>query len=286
GLNVVVPFLGGFLTLISWRLTFFSFIIALPILLAVYFVLPETNPKFRASDMPIGDGKLIGNSDISPQLSSSVQCADLRSSGPNRLTLVMMAVMILGFSYFVTTFGALNLFTAYYVEFGLLQSPVITGLFQTAQSIIALVLNMFMSRLMIRTSKPTLIATAFFLMAGGCGFFIFPPTLLCFAIATVLIGLSMGIAFSVLNAYVLDIAPPMKRGLFTSLFQAFIKFAQTSGPILIGFGFTLSGNQIMAPFSIGLGVSVFAGLLCLPLILHAKKTGIGQPDGYIVPSSI
>jgi MFS family permease len=267
GLNIVIPSIGGFLTLISWRLTFFSFIIAIPILLGVIFILPETNP--RLTHLSSDKEKTESSTPIEP-----IPIFTL----PKGLIYALFGSMLLGFCYFASNFGAINLFTSFYIENSIGLNAAVTGVFQTIQSIIAWVLTLFMGRIMTRLSKPILSVLAFLSLAGGCFFYTLPPALFWLFPIGGFIGLSWGISFTTLNALVLDLAPPLKRGIITSLFQAIIKLAQTIAPILIGFSFAWAGNQIAAPFIIGMGISLFAAVISLPLVQFSKRTGLGAPQ--------
>ena len=202
---------------------------------------------------------------------------NLISSLPKGLLYALFGAMFLGFCFFVTTFGAVNLFSSFYIENSIGMNSAVTGVFQTIQSIIAWVVTLFMGRIMTRLSKPILSVLTFLFFAGGCFFYMLPPNPIWLIPIGGFFGLSFGISFTTLNAFVLDLAPPLKRGIVTSLFQAVIKLAQTIGPIALGFSFAWSGNQIATPFIIAMGISLIAAVVSLPLVQFSKRTGLGAP---------
>ena len=120
--GIVIPLTGGFLTLISWRWTLFSSIVAFPIALFAFKVVPETKPTDALSPTLPGASEDIRH--------------EKKFSG-----FAVIGVVLLGLLLFLFFAGGLRLFTPYYVELGLGFSPAETGIILALRMVLVTLVN-------------------------------------------------------------------------------------------------------------------------------------------------
>ncbi|MHA2060134.1 MAG: MFS transporter, partial [Candidatus Ranarchaeia archaeon] len=268
--GVVHPFLGGILTLFSWRYVFLSFAVAIPIFVAAYRILPETCPLLQTEPDQVGE--------ISPE--NIPQLEDLKPSqniSNPTVWAAVLGVIVLGTLYFFITFGTFTLFTSYYIEQGLGWTSFETGIMQSFPSIVSVLLLTKFGSLMGRWAKPSLILGSFIALGIGCVSFVFPPSILWLIVASVAIGISRAIAFTALSAYILDLSSPTTRGKATAIYESTLKIGQTYGPFLFALVYLSAAEMLAAPFMAGTLLSGVACVLCLPLIRFTSRTGLGGP---------
>ena len=275
---ILTPYLGGFLTTFSWRYTFISYAVAIPLFFVILFKLPETNPtttlhsnNVKSTDRILASPKLIDSDEV------------IREGEPSKISRwPFVFISVIGICYFLTSFASTQLFLPYYIEEGLSQTPLYTGTILALRYVITTFVSFQMGWLMARVSKPVLLAVSFGSLAGGCLMYIPLPSYIALFSGTILIAISGGIMFAAYNAYVLDIAPIRYRGMLMSATQVSIKIGQTIGPNLGGAIYIVFQNQIRAPFFLGLWISISGILLMIPLIRFTQQTGKGLPESYIV----
>ncbi len=268
GAGILHPLIGGILTLFSWRFVFYSFIIAIPIFLIALKILPETCPLIAQRQQSTRGTANTPNSDslekAPPHLEKSgIPRPDHHSS---KLKVAILAVIFIGSMYFFITFGTFMFFTAYYVEQGLGGTPFETGLVQSLQSVVSVLVLTKLAFIMERVSKPILILGSYLALVVGCLTFALPPSLVWVWVASVSLGLSRGVAFTALSAYILDLSSAATRGRNTAVYEATIKIGQTLGPYMFGVAYLEAGSILATPFLLGTVLSSLVCGVCLPMI--------------------
>ena len=200
--------------------------------------------------------------------------ADPKISTPdpqNNSKYSLLFVMILGLLFYSINFGVPNLFIAKYIETGLFWTSVETGIFQSMQFVVSTIVNLKMGAYMQRFGKPLMITLGMLCMGMGSISLAFPPQISLLIISLFLIGISKGVCFPTLNAFIIDLTTPKQRATTTSLFQSMGGTGKTIGPFIYASSYTLTDETIATPFIFGMISSVFATVISLPLIRWTKS---------------
>jgi MFS family permease len=268
--GVIHPFLGGILTLFSWRYVFFSFIITIPIFLAATQILPETSPFIKSEGLPDPNNP---NEILPPEGKNPIK----EEASTSTAWGAIFGVIVLGVLYFFIGFGTFTLFTSYYIEQGLGWTSFETGIMQSFPSIVSAILLTRFGPVMGRFAKPSLILVSFIGTGVACVSFALPPHLMWLIIASLAIGISRAIAFTTLSAYILDLSSPITRGNATAIYESSLKIGQTFGPYLFALVYSSANEALAAPFLFGALFSGVGCITCLPLIRFTSRTGLGGP---------
>jgi MFS family permease len=268
--GTIHPFLGGILTLFSWRYVFFGFIVAIPIFLAASRVLPETSPFIKKEENNDSETKTVAQTQKDDPLSTNVPSFSTAWAA-------VLGVIILGILFFFIIFGTFTLFTSYYVEQGLGWTPFETGIIQSLTSVVSVLLLTKFGSLTERYSKPVLIFISYLALGVACFSFALPPYVLWLIVTSLSVGIGRAIAFTTLSAYILDLSSPLTRGKAIATYESSLKIGQTYGPYLFALLYLGAGEVLAAPFIAGTVFSGIGCILCLPLIRYTSKTGLGKP---------
>ena len=278
-ISILTPFIGGWLTVISWRLNFLSFGISLPLMGAVYYLVPETHPSvYQTSSISI-------KPQVNPLTEGDSQTHDpVRSPETPSFPLpafqvswkAITGVMLVGLCYFFLIFGAINLFRPLYVELGLGLTSVETGIWSSAQNLFTTLAVIVFGGIVATRSKPWILLIGFLIIGAGSLFLTLPPFIGWMWISTLIIGLGKGIANPVMNSYTLDLTSPAIRGRVTALFQSMARIGQSAGPFLFSTLYVLMGAWLALPFLLGSLMCGFAVIMLLPLIQYTNRTGQGK----------
>jgi MFS family permease len=280
-ISILIPFLSGWLTIISWRLTFLSFTISLPIIIAFYYLVPETHPM-QVHPTQTGNPE---DHRLSPTHSEHKNEAARGNPDPHHSTqtlhrvswFAITGIMLMGVCYFLVVFGSVNLFRPFYVEDGLGLTAVETGVISSAQNFVTTSTVLGFSGVGARRSKPWILFIGFSLIGGGCVGMMFPPQLIWLLVTTVVIGVGKGVTNPALNSYTLDLTSPRIRGRVTALFQSMARIGQSAGPYLFSTAYVVLGEWLAIPFWLGAIMCGVAVIIVVPMIRYTNRTGVGKP---------
>jgi MFS family permease len=213
----ILPTVGGLLTdFVGWQGPFFLFALAIPLGVAVWLRVPET-------DLPPAPS-------FGRQLSTSARFAVSRR---------MLVIVGLCVTVFVVLFGASLTIAPFHAEevFGLSASA--RGLLLGLPAIAATIVATLLGRLVGRFGRVALVTTGGLVYAGAYLTMGVAPVVWLFAAAILVVGAAEGLTIPVLQDATLSGAPAERRGIAVSVFGSAARLGQTLGPAIAGV--TLAG---------------------------------------------
>jgi MFS family permease len=227
----VYPAVGGALAAFGWYYPFFLPILALPVALAVVFVLD--NPE------PVVEGTLVDYVRVT-----------LRAVWrPQVIVLFLTSVVT-----FVLIYGSFLAFFPFLLEGRFAASPTFIGAVMSATSIATAIVSFKLGDLTGRYGSTALVKAGFALYVVSLAMIPVATNLLLLSIAVLVFGVANGLnipsILTMLNGY----APDEYRAAFMSLNGTVLRLGQTVGPLLVGLVVELVGLQ--ASFLVSAGMAL------------------------------
>ena len=216
--STLYPILGGALAAVAWYYPFALALLAIPVAVAVHFKLktPELSRHVR----------------FSAYLSQMV--ASLR-------TPEVAALFCAGCIVFIAMFGAYLTYFPFLLEGRFGAAAFVIGLFIAARSIVNAIIASQLGRMTRRWEVSNLLKTSFVLYAT---FFLLTPwagSLWVIGLLTLVLGTAEGLYWPSSQAMLGRLAPRENRAGFMAANDMVLKIGQTTGPLIMGVAFVLSG---------------------------------------------
>lgn len=237
----ILPTVGGLLTdFVGWQGPFFLFALSIPLGVAVWLRVPET--------------------DLPPAPSFGEQLATSARFAVGRRMLIIVGLCV---TVFVVLFGASLTIAPFHAEevFGLSASArgILLGLPAIAATIVATLLG----RLVGRFGRVALVTAGGLVYAGAYLTMGLAPAVWLFAAAILVVGAAEGLTIPVLQDATLSGAPAERRGIAVSVFGSAARLGQTLGPAIAGVALAGVGTRgsfwIFAAIAMLIAVGAWGG---------------------------
>lgn len=216
--TAIYPALGGGLAQLKWNYPFFLSVIAIPVGLAVIFIL-------KLPDLHKGEsikGYLLGSWRL------------LKKPG-------LMGLLFASLATFILLYGVLLSYFPFFMEERFNASPFLIGIIISAASLATAVTSMNLKSLSTRINPKYLLLTAFILYAVSL-MAVLPIRNIWFMLIPVLIyGAANGVNMPNVHAQVSGMAPAANRGAIMSINGMVLRLGQTLGPSISAALFALTG---------------------------------------------
>lgn len=240
--GILVPAAAGFLAGIAWNVPFLVFAITFPLLIAAYFVLPETDQQ---SENNLGE------------FSSYIDALRNELTDWNIRILMFGGFTVFFFKYAILTYVPL------YAVRTLGVSVFLAGLLLSVRGIVRTVVAPLAGRLIERLSRRTALLGA--ITVGGIGTIFIPlaPSFEWLVVAMAVYSAGDGIFSPMLNDGVAALASDERRGGVVSALNVLKMVANTSSPAFFGLVLGVAGFTAMF---------VLAGLIAIVYVPLAFMT--------------
>ncbi|MDZ7687701.1 MAG: MFS transporter [Halobacteriales archaeon] len=238
------PLVGGALGVLSWNAPFGVYLVALPLGVVAFLVVPETGTGTRK------DGEKDGESVVSV----------LR----RRPALVLVYVLYLWAN--VLLYAVVVFYPAFLEELGV-ESSFVVGLYLAVNGVAGGVSATAYDRLKRRFGNSTLVLVAFVLWTAAFGVASLASSRVVAVVPVVLFGLGLGLVFPSAFVWVEKFAPEEMRGRLSSYVASFGFTGQFFSPVVFG--------PLVAPFGVtGVFVAAFASsVVGVGLLVYAVRRG-------------
>jgi MFS family permease len=238
----VYPAVGGGLAIIGWYVPFFLPVFALPVSLAVIFVLNNPEPKTAGS------------------MSEYIRVTVKSIWHPQVVTLFVTSIVT-----FILIYGPFLAYFPFLLERSFNASPVFIGLVMSTTSIATAIASFWLGTLAGRWGSRTLVKFGFVLYAVSLALIPLAANLWQLVVPILLFGVANGLnipsILTILNGY----APSEYRAAFMSMNGMLLRLGQTLGPLLVGMVVKLVGMD--GSFFVSAGLA----LLMLPLLVPVLR---------------
>ena len=234
----IYPAVGGGLALMAWYYPFFLPVVAVPVALAVLFVLDNPEPEVKGSLREY----------VSVTLKSVWQ--------PQVLILFAISVLT-----FILIYGPFLTYLPFLLERSFGATPAMIGLVVAGTSVSTAIASYWLGPLSERFGTRALVVFAFLLYAISLAGMPLAPSIPILAIPILIFGFANGLNIPSFLVILTGFAPLEYRAAFMSLNGMVLRLGQTLGPVLAGFVVVLVG--IEGSFYVGavLALVVFGALL-------------------------
>ena len=242
-LSIVSPFLAGILFVVSWRYPFLAYLVAVPVAIWLWYVLP---------DIETGDGRTLGS-----------YLRDLAGFVGNRLVGLLLA------SFFVRHLLLYGVYTYISVlaitEVGV--DVVVVGLLLSLLSFLKLASSTQVGRLVTHLDTALVVLTGFAM--GGLGILAMGlvPTLGMLVVGMALVGLGDGLISPTQKSLVNQLSPPAYRSSSMSVALTATNLGRSLGPLGLGIVLVTIGPApmfvLLGLIGGGTGVALLAGIWLL-----------------------
>ena len=207
---IVLPLLGGALAILSWRAAFVPFLLIVPLAVAAYLWMPETNKG--------------GHDSLKEYLARTS-----RAIREPRLTLAFAT----GFLRFFLDYG-LYTYLPIIVALRYGASPAVIGLLIAVSAVGSIITALGIGRVYGRVATETLLALAFFASAIGVGLPAMGAPVWLIAIGMFLFGLGNGLISPLQKSLMTRRTPPELRGGVIAVDRVIQQVAKSAAPALLG----------------------------------------------------
>lgn len=246
------PVIGGLLAALGWQFPFLLSTIAVPVALAVLFLLPVPKPR--------GGGGVRG------QIGAVIKNARERGI----VTLSLLAVLV-----FVLLYGAYLAYMPFLLEERFGASSALVGVVMATMSVATALVASQHGRIADRLSAGWILTLGFLFYAGALLLIPLMPTLYLVPLGTLLYGTAQGLTIPTVQSQIASRAPMELRGATVAANAMAIRLGQTLGPILTGFVYAAGGVR-----------SVFFVAAAIPLIMLAVLWSTPErPGGKRAPGA-
>ena len=220
------PLFGGFLALFDWRYPFYTFILAIPIGIAVL-----TIPEVR------------------------IRKVEFKSYAKRSLGLLKNSNLLLGFIsgtiVFIILYGAFITYLPFLLSLKFKADSATIGIVQSSMSIVTAIIASKIEFFLKKFGEGNTIKLGFVFYTLSMILTPIVPSIFLFIPITILFGLGHGTVLPALQNLVVSIAPTENRAIVMTIYGSMVRVGQTIGPLIAAF---------IANYSIDL-VFIFSALI-------------------------
>ncbi len=216
--HAIFPTIGGAIALLGWYYPFLIYFVAVPVGLIVLFSLKNPEPNKRQNL-----GEYLGNA---------------WQSMKNRN---VIGVFIASTFTFVILFGSYQTYFPLLIGNSFGASPLIIGLIMSTMFLVAAISSSRLGKLAKTYSERNLLIASFSLYTIALIIIPLVPNIWLILIPTIIFGIGHGINIPTRHTLIAKYAPPEHRAAFLAINETFLLVGLTSGPILMGIIFGISG---------------------------------------------
>jgi len=214
------PFVGGLLAAIAWNMPFLLPLLAIPVGLAVIFLLHSPKPN--------------KSQNLKQYLSSTVKSLKNKA---------VIGLFLISISTFIILYGAFLSYLPFLLhqKFGIESFQI--GLFLSLSSLFTAFVASKLGKLITIFKQTTMLKIAFVLYALVCLLLPNIQNLYLMLLPVAFFGIAQGLNIPNLQTLLATLAPIEQRAVFMSINGMVLQIGQTLGPVFIGFIFSLSGIE-------------------------------------------
>jgi MFS family permease len=244
---MIFPTVGGILAIISWRIPFLLYLIAIPIALVSAILMKEApiTHKVVTQDQSLKENNGYWQIVRQPKL---------------------IIAMSGGFLSFVLLYGVVFAYYGFLMEEKFSATSDIRGLFLSLLMLMNMLSSLQAGRIAERAPKQWLILLGFCLQ--GLSLILLPLqlTLVMLIPFTILFGISRGITAPMLATFILDSSSEDTRGRIYFTYEIPTKFGQTLGPVIAGLIYGIAGTDNIFWWIGGATVVISATLMVITAV--------------------
>jgi len=241
------PLIGGAVVILGWHYPFFLPLLALPVALIVWRVLPNPKPD-RSSTM----GRYLRD------LARVVGVLDVG------------ALFLASLTVFIVLYGALITYLPFFMEQRLAATSLDYGLVMASHAAASTLAAVKLGDLSRRYAPRRLALTALAIMAPATIAVAFIPSLWVMFILAAVHGSTVGLSLSLFQTLLAELAPVEQRGAVLALNGTMIRLGQTLGPPLMAVFLAVGGMP-----AVFVGGGLVIGLV-LPLLVLAMRVAAAR----------
>lgn len=236
------PAIGGGLALLGWYYPFLLPLLALPVAWAVLFKLDNPEPKREDN---LGEY--------------------LKEALKNIKSKEVIILFVSSFIVFVMLFGAYLTYLPLLMDDKFQSSSFEIGLILTTMSVTTSITSAMLGKINKYLSERRMILLGFTAYAIAFFMILFIGSFLMLLLPVIIFGIGHGMNFPSIQSHLTKVAPLKYRGMFMSFNGMVLRIGQTTGPLIIGWFFTL-GSHLWAFW----GAALLAVVMLIVLFISLK----------------
>ncbi|HNR88572.1 MAG TPA: MFS transporter [Spirochaetota bacterium] len=214
------PAIGGALAMLGWNYPFLMTAAAIPVALAVLFLLNNPEPHARP--------------EIRAYFAAVFRVVRARQ---------VVGLFIASLAAFIFIYGAILTYFPILMAQSFGATALAIGLFLTAMSVANAITSSQLGRLARRWSERAFVIAGFSLYAVVCALIPFAASYPLMLVPVVIGGMANGIVMPSLQALLAGAAPPAQRAAFMSFNGMLLRAGQTGGPVLLALFYHFGGMR-------------------------------------------
>ncbi len=212
------PFIGGTLALFGWNYPFLLSLLAIPVGLAVIFLLKNPEPEKHGTMKEY-----------------------LRSVLKSLKDKKLISLFFAGLATFIILFGSYLSYFPIFLSNSFKVSTLIIGLIMSCMSLTTAITSSQLGKISKRFKEKNIIKFAFFVYSVALILIPFVKNIELILIPVIIFGIAHGVSIPSIQTLVAEFAPLEQRAAFMSINGMILRIGQTLGPVIMGGIFNFLG---------------------------------------------